>query len=174
MDLHHIVLTIPIHVAHQNRVSGEDCGQHGRLEGAIAVAEHGGNRNHIVTAIVCSCPIAGIARMAPYHGGESKHIVSHQAEQVILAITVKVAQAGGLVSRAACRHLGRADKTQRAGSAVVRRRVRNMSRRGPPLLAALSLRRLRRLSPVHGLGVCCCWLVGGRDMKLTVITRPGW
>ena len=112
--------------------------------------------------------------MAPYHVGETAHIVLHQAEQVRLAVTVEVALAGGVVRRASRRHLGCADKTQRAGNAVVRRRVRNMSRRGPPLLAALSLRRLRRLSPGHGLGVCCCWLIGGRDMELAVITRPGW
>ena len=43
VDLDHIVLTIPIHVAHQNRVLGEDRGQHGRLEGAVAVAQNGGN-----------------------------------------------------------------------------------------------------------------------------------
>ena len=75
VDLDHIVLAIPIHVAHQNRVLAEDRGQHGRLEGAVAVAQNRGNRNHIAAAIVRSCHIAGTARVASHRVRETTHIV---------------------------------------------------------------------------------------------------
>ena len=80
MNLHHVVFAVPVHVAHQNRVFIADGRQHSRLESAISVAQHGGNRNH-----------SGKVSVAAYHILGTAHVVPHHGEQVLLAIPVEVA-----------------------------------------------------------------------------------
>ena len=117
MNLHHIVLAIAVQVAHKNRIIVTDRGQHRRLKGAIAVAQYYSKRKQI-----------GTTAIGLHHAFVATHMVAYQAEQVLFAIAVEVAQVRVPVIETSGRNLSRADKTWCRGREIVRCGVRDTSR----------------------------------------------